>query len=100
MRFSKSKYLYILHLYLYMLGADLLETSSVKKHLGVLMDSSLAMSQQYGLVARRPMVSWAVLKYVWSASGWRFSSPLHPHCLGEVTSTVLDSPVQERERIQ
>jgi len=37
----------------YRLGADLLERSSVVKDLGVLVDNTLAMSQQCALVAKR-----------------------------------------------
>jgi len=40
----------------------MLERSSEKEVLGVLVDSELAMSQQHALVAKMPMVSWGVLK--------------------------------------
>ena len=52
-------------MYLYMLGADLLEMSSEEKDFGVLVGNRLAMSQQCALVPRRPMVSWGALKRVW-----------------------------------
>lgn len=44
----------------YRLGHDLLERSSVVKDLGVLVDSRLAVSQQYSPVVKRPVVSWDV----------------------------------------
>jgi len=58
MRFNKSKRR-VLHLGTnncmrqYRLGDDLLERSSVKKDLGVLVDNRLAMSQQCGQAAKK-----------------------------------------------
>jgi len=40
-------------MYWYSLGADLLDRSSAEKHLGVQLDSRLAMSQQCALVAKK-----------------------------------------------
>jgi len=57
------------------LRADLLETSSMERDLGVLVDDKLAMSQQGALPAKKAMVSWGALRRVWPAGRRRFSSP-------------------------
>ena len=58
MKFNKSK-CRVLHLgrnncmHQYRLGDDLLERSSAERHLVILVDSRLAMSQQCALVAKK-----------------------------------------------
>ena len=58
MKFNKSK-CKVLHLgrnnpmHQYRLGAELLESGSVKKDLGVLVDNKLPLSQQHVLVAKK-----------------------------------------------
>jgi len=66
MQFHKGK-CRLLHLgrtnpmHQYRLGTDLLESSSAKRDLGMLVDKELTMSQQCALVSKRPMVSWGAL---------------------------------------
>jgi len=52
----------------------LLESSSVERDLGVLVDDMLIMSSVPWLPSR-PMASWGVLREVWSAGRGRFSFP-------------------------
>jgi len=59
----------------YTYGADLLESSSVERDLGVLGDDRVTMSQQRALAARRPVGSWGALIDEWAAGRGRFYSP-------------------------
>jgi len=72
MKFNKGK-CRVLHLgrknpmQQYRLGVDLLESSSVERDLGVLVDDKLTMSEQCTLVAKKANGSWDALRRVWPA---------------------------------
>jgi len=72
MKFSKGKYR-ILHqgrnnpTHQYRLRGDLLESSSVQRDLGVLVDDKLTMSQQWALVAKKANGIWGTWRIVWPA---------------------------------
>jgi len=76
MRFNKGK-CRVLHMgrsnpmHQNRLGVDLLESSSVERDLGVLVDDRLTMSQQCAL----PMASWGASRRVWPAGRGMFSFP-------------------------
>ena len=76
MRFNKRHYR-LLHLvrnngtHQCRLADDLLEGNSAEKDLGVLMDNWLGVSQQYAILAIKPMVSWSALNGAWPAGQGR-----------------------------
>jgi len=60
----------------YRLGADLLESSSVERDLGVLVDDKFTMNQQCALVAKKANgILGCIKKNVWPAGRGKFSSP-------------------------
>jgi len=59
----------------YRLRADLLESSSAERDLGVLLDDKSPRASSVPWLPRRPMVSWGAFRRVWPARPGRFSSP-------------------------
>jgi len=102
MKFNKGK-CRVLHLgrnnpmHQYRLGADLLESSSVERDLGVLVDDKLTRSQECALVAKK---AYAILGCIKKSVASRSREVLLLLCPSEAPSgelcPVLGSPVQER----
>ncbi|PKU37472.1 hypothetical protein llap_12223 [Limosa lapponica baueri] len=107
MKFNKGK-CRVLHLrrnnliHQYRLGADLLESSSVERDLGVLVNDRITMHQQYALVTKKPN---GILGCIKKSVASRSSEVILCLYLGEASCRVLcpvqalGSPVQERQQL-
>ena len=79
----------------YRLGVDLLQSSSVKRDLGMLVDNRLAMSQQCALVAKKANGILGCIKRNVASRSREVLLPLYT-ASSRVLCPVLGSPVQER----
>ncbi|PKU37821.1 hypothetical protein llap_11875 [Limosa lapponica baueri] len=61
-----------------MLGADLLESSSAERDLGLLVDNKLTMRQQYALVAKKASGLWECIKKSMASMSRKVILPLYP----------------------